>query len=372
MVDERDCAVDLPSPLDDRFIQATGVVMQTDPPESAGPLLLTIYVMRLVSQLTKILWRPVIAPSTVRDFDKQFDKCISAFPPHLRLTSSQYLDPRSLGPMIHLQNARMVLHRHNLSPMCARDARSRAIDECVVIAKDTFRLLSRIMQAPGASPRSTPAAAPDTWQFRLATAAFSMLCTHIWRCVLILCFRGEYSAALLCVRVSAAIGDVRPVNAACGQHLKLFLNCLVAKRQRDQAVDLEDDEELVVYLSGDLQSSSPNSWIWQDSDPGKAHDRRQSQGRGIPDRTEAGKANSPLTATVIEDDIEEWSGWERVEWVLQRLASERQQQQQQRVSIDKSAPQTQFETGSLERRGKATLPQVRPGSSSRISIADII
>lgn len=370
MIDERDCAVDLPSPLDDPFVGATGVFPPTDAPESVSPLLVSIYVMRLVSQLTKTLIRPFIVPSTLRDFDRQFDKCISTFPPHLRVTASQYLDPGSLVPMIYLQNARMVLHRHNLSPVCARDARSRAIDECVAIAKDTFRLLSRTMQAPAASPRSTSAGLPDTWQSRLATAAFSMLCTHIWRCVLFLCFRGEYSAALLCVRVSAAIDEVRPVNAACGQHLTLFLDCLVAKLRRDKGVDLEDDEELVVYLSGDLQSSSQNSWIWQGSDPDTKRDRRESHGHGIPQRSHASQGAPGSTSTVIEDDTEEWSGWERVEWILQHLTNEQQQQQQN--PVNKPAPQNQGDTGSLESRGTANLPRVKPGSSSRISIANII
>lgn len=263
----------------------------------------------------------------------------------------------------------MVLHRHNLSPVCARDARSRAIDECVSIAKDTFRLLSRTMQAPAASPRSTSAGLPDTRQSRLATAAFSMLCTHIWRCVLFLCFRGEYSAALLCVRVSAAIGEVRPVNAACGQHLTLFLDCLVAKLRRDKGVDLEDDEELVVYLSGDLQSSSQNSWIWQGSDPDMKGDQRESHRHGIPQRSHASQGAPGSTSTVIEDDTEEWSGWERVEWILQHLTSEHQQQ---RNPVNKPAPQNPGDTGSFESKGTANLPRVRPGSSSRISIANII
>ena len=369
MIDERDCAVDLPSPWDDHFIQATGVFAPTDDPESASPLLVTIYAMQPVSQLTKILVRPFLAPSTLRSFDKHFDRCLSAFPPHLRVTASQYIDPRSLVPMIHLQHARMVLHRHNIAPTCAREARSAAIDECVAIAKDTSRLLSRTMQVPAASPRSISAGLPGTWQSRLGSAASSMLCTHIWRCVLFLCFRGEYGAALLCVRVSAAIGDVRPVNAACGQHLALFLKCLVAILRRDKGGDLEEDEELIVYLSGDLQSSNQSSWIWQDSDPDTGRDRSGSQGRGVPDRIQAREAVPPSTETVIEDDPEEWSGWERVEWILQHLASE---QHQQRIPGNTSAPQKQGESGSLGPRRKPTPPQVRPGNSSRISIANII
>lgn len=368
MIEERDCAVDLPSPLDDDFIRTTGLFAPADAPDPTSPLLVTIYVMQPVSQLTRILMRPFLAPSTLRAFDKHFDKCMSAFPPQLRVPTNQYLDPRSLVPLIHLQNARMVLHRHNLSPACARDARTGAIDECVAIATDTSDLLSRTMQAPAASPRSTSTDLPDTWQSRLATAAFSMLCTHIWRCVLFLCFRGEYSAALLCVRASAAIGDVRPINAACGQHLTLFLDCLVAKIRRGKGVDLEDDEELVVYLSGDLQSSSQNGWIWQDSDEDTKRDQRESQGRGIPDRSLARNVAPSSTLTVIEDDTEEWSGWERVEWILQHRASE---QRQQLISNKKSAPQNQGATGSLEPRIKPTLPQVKPGSSSRISIANI-
>ena len=368
MIDDRDCDVDLPSPLDDHFIQASGIFAPPDAPEPTGSLLVTIYVVHPISQLLKSFREPFIASHTLQAFDKHFKICMAAFPPHCRITASEYLEPRFLAPIIYLQNARIVLHSHNLSPACAREVRMAAIGDCVAAAKDTVQLLSRTMQTPTSSPRHVSTKSPDTWQGRLVTAASGLLCTHIWRCVLFLCFRGEYSAALLCVRWSAAIGDTRPVNAACGRHLTLFLNCLVTSLRRDDGSDLEDDEELIAYVSADIQNSNRNSWIWQDSALDMKLDHTHSQDRDIPDRSYRRKVGRSSSATVNEDDVADWDGWERLEWILQHLLRE----QQQRTQAIESAAQTKGEPGSLEAKGNVAVPRVSPRNSDRISIANII
>lgn len=369
MIDDQDCDVDLPSPVDDHFIQANGIFVAPDAPQPTNSLLTTIHVAHCISQLIKVLRGPSIASSTLRTFDKHFDACMAVFPPHCQINAIQYLDPRSLAPMIYLQNARIVLHRHNLCPSCAPDVRIAAIDDCVAAARDTLQLLSRSMQTPPSSPRHTSTTSPNSWQCRLATAASAMLCTHIWRCVLFLCLRGEYGAALLCVRVSAAIGDVRPVNAACRRHLTFFLDCLVAKLRRGEGGDLETDEELIAYVSGDLQSSTENSWIWRDVSLDSKLDQTESQQRGNPGG-EYGRGEENLLRTSLPDEeTKDWSGWERVEWVLQHLVSEQQRRQSQRIE---PPLQQQVEQGFLEPRGDAAGPHVSHVSSSRISIANII
>ncbi len=351
LIDDRDCDVDLPSPLDDRFIQASGMRAPPDAPEPTGSLLVTVYVVHCISRVIKLLRSPCIASSTLRTFDRQFDTCMAAFPPHWRFTGSRYLEPQNLAPMIYLQNARISLHRHNLSPACSRDVRTAAIDGCVVVARDTLRLLSRVMQTPPTSPQDASVNSAESWQARLAAAAFSMLCTHVWRCVLFLCFRAEYKAALRCIHVNAAIGDLRPVNMACGRHLTLFLECLVPKLRRGEGGELEDDEELVTYLSGDIQSSSQNSWIWQDNAVDTNTNQTQAQQDDVAGGGHAGEESRPRTATEADDDDEAWGGWDRVEWILQHLVSDQEQQQQQ--SARGGQPSTS-------------------GSSSRISIANII
>ncbi|KAI9877955.1 MAG: hypothetical protein M1830_002362 [Pleopsidium flavum] len=369
MINDQDCNVDLPSPVDDHFIQATGIYEAPDAPQPTNLLLATVHVVHCISQLFKVLRGPHIATSTLQTFDKHFDACMATFPSQCQINATQYLDPRSLAPMIYLQNARIVLHRHNLSPSCPPDVRTAAINGCVAAARDTLRLLSRSMRTPPSSPRHTSTTSPNSWQSRLAAAASAMLCTHVWRCVLFLCFRGEYGAALLCVRVSANIGDVRPVNAACGRHITLFLDCLVAKLRRGDNSDLETDEELIAYVSGDLQGNTENSWIWQESSLDLTSDQNETQQRGNAEGAYGTEVGGSRRITLAEEEIEDWGGWQRVEWILQHLVSEQQRRQSQ--SIDPPLQQP-GEQRFLDPRGDAVGPQVSPGSSDRISIANII
>lgn len=369
MIDDQDCEVDLPSPVDDHFIQDNGILVAPDAPQPTNCLLTTVRVVHCISQLIKALRASCIASSTIRLLGKRFDACMAAFPSHSQMNVTHYLDPRSLAPLIYLQNARIILHRQNLSPFCLPDVRITAIDGCVTVARDTLRILSRSTQTPPSSPTDVPTGPPNTWQSRFATAASAMLCTHIWRCVLFLCLRGEYSAALLGVRVSAAIGDGRPVNAACGRHLTCFLDCLVAKVRRGEDGDFDSDEELIAYVSGDLQSSAGNSWVWHDATAYEAPDQ---MGSPLPRPSELGFGNEgrkPPRTISPDEDIEDWGGWEKVEWILQRLVND-QQQRQARTS--KPSLRTDDEPGSHGSTKDAVSPSVGPRSSSRISIANII
>jgi len=184
------------------------------------------------------------------------------------------------------------------------------------------------------------------WEDELASSASTFLCTHLWRTTLFLCFRSEYQAALVCVRASAAIGTVRAVNVACGRYLAFFIRNLLTVMQRGEGAYLDEDQDMVAYLSGDLQSTVGSAWIWQEDE----HDRS-------PSKSDVAQVDSS-SASHREDDSDEWNGWEEIMKTLVRLLEEKRQAEQERVQ-----------------GGPNPAPReavISPGGSTRISIADII
>jgi hypothetical protein len=362
-IDDNDCDVGPPCPVDDHFICDTGVLLPSGSPPPTGNLLLTsIHAARLMVPLLDALKTPVIAPATFKTFEPHFATCMASFPPSCRIGSDQYLDPHLLSPVFYLQNARLVLHRHNLSITCAPETRTAAIDHCVSAARDSVQLLSRAMQTPPPDdsyerPSTGQTHAPDRWEAKLAAVASTMLCTHLWRCALFLCFRGYYSEALVCVGASAAIGDLRSVNVACGRNLSFFIQALVEKLRRGEGNSLEKDEEVMAYVSGDLQGNLENSWVWNGGETGMALNAEQTTSpKSERQENKIGDGVSPSVASANEE-TSDWGGWEQIVWLLQALRHEQQGINQEVYG----APP-----------GQPTPAQPLPQSSSRISIANII
>src|SRR5271170_5316190 len=124
MVDDDDYDTDYPEPVDDQNITSYGVLHG----DQSTPLLATIHVVRSVQPIVKLFRSPTITLEALQSFDKHLNACINLFPQSLHPSSLEPLHPRSIAPMVYLQNARLVLHRHNLSPLCPPGARSHAID----------------------------------------------------------------------------------------------------------------------------------------------------------------------------------------------------------------------------------------------------
>ncbi|OJJ34916.1 hypothetical protein ASPWEDRAFT_110245 [Aspergillus wentii DTO 134E9] len=349
LINDQDCDVDLPCPVDDQYILEGGV------PEGqqTTPLLSTIHVVRSIGQLTRTLRCSTISPQTLETFERHFNACLATFPVHYHPKSDQYLDPRSLAPIIYLQNARFILHRHNISPFCPYEVRSSALDYCLSTCLDTARLLSRCMQNP-------PGNGHD-WQGLIASSASTMLCTHIWRCALLLLFRQEYAAALVCVQTSAIINDARSVNISCGRYIAFFLNCLLDRLRQNEVVDFERDEEMMAYVSGDMQGTNDGSWIWQGSETG-------SQLEAVPSNP---KSQSEQQAKESESNWESW-GW--VERTVQYLLSEKQQRQREyeRQRENARMAETKFLSPDSAAGNTDEANRRTSSSHSRMTIASII
>jgi hypothetical protein len=318
LIEDADCDVSLPAAIDDHYIHDAGMLVPNGVSPLTNFILPIIHVVRAVSQLIKTLKSPVISPSTLTTFDTHFSSCMSSFPPACQLTANEPLDPRMLAPICHLMNARLVLHRHNLTTSCPPEVRVNALEQCIRASLDSANLFARAMAA---STPSNPASPP------FGPTANAMTCTHIWRCTLFLLFGGHFDAALTCVRASATIATLRDVNVACGRNVAFFLGALIEKRRaggmagsKGYRGEREMDEEILAYVSGDLQASTENSWVWAGSETGM--NITANSGAVGPSATLMSGGREDGTTILTDVEARDWGGWERVEYLVGVLARE--------------------------------------------------
>lgn len=366
MINDNDSEISRPTPVDDQHVPMFGRWSPPHVSSAASPALAISEVIQVISKLLKTLRTPVFSLDTLQMFDSLFASCMAAFPSHHQIRTNEYLHPFALPPLIYLQSARLGLHRHNLSPLCRPEERAAAIDRCLTVARDTFQLIARCMQDP--QTLSKPPGTSDSWETLLRSSASAFLCTHIWRCTLYLCFRGDYSAALLCTRASAAIGDARPVNVACARYLDFFLRRLITKVQQGDGAYLDSDEEMVAYVSGDLQGSPETSWVWR----GAENEARVSPTAHSPFLAESRRTSVEDGPSVLRDGIIEWSGWEGVLDTLGRLAEEQGSLSPQERMQDGFTARVQGSSMQLVPSDDPEHPKTIPFDPSRMHIANII
>lgn len=319
LIEDTDCDVNLPAAIDDHYIHDAGMIVPNGVSPLTNFILPIIHVVRAVSQLIKTLKSPLIAPTTLATFDSHFTACMASFPPQCQLHAEEPLDPRMLAPVCHLMNARLILHRHNLTTSCPPDVRSNAIEQCIHAALDSAHLFSRAMMLPSPNAPATPPFGPT---------ANAMTCTHIWRCTLFLLYGGHFEAASTCIRASGHIATLRDVNVACGRNLAFFLGVLIEKRRLGGMIgskgyrsERELDEEIIAYVSGDLQASNENSWIWAGSETGM-NIGGGIGGSGMTSPTLLASGREDGTTILTDIEARDWGGWERVEYLVGVLARE--------------------------------------------------
>lgn len=379
LIEDSDCDIALPAAVDEHYICDGGVLMPSDRHSPANLLLSSIHVVRSLSPLIKALKSPIISPGTLGTFDAHFRTCMAVFPPMFQLDSRELLDSRSLAPLIYLMNARIILHRHNLSIFCPPEVRAAAVEQCLHVALDTSRVFSRVsLTTPSYSgPKQIPS---------LGLTASTLMVTHLWRCTLFLLFTAQYEAALICIRASAAIGSYRDVNIACGRNTAFFLSTLIDKHRGGLSGAADADEELIAYVSGDLQASTDNSWVWQGSELGMgwnpASGASGHDGSSTSVLSYAGGMKDHNNA-LSEEDARDWGGWERVEYLVQVLIRETPISAQpgpRQPSPGYAAPEASINP-SMASPSQLTQPTQPPGpnrpdvkgrATDRISIANII
>lgn len=305
-----------PSAVDDSIIPVSGHWYPPYlPPQIAAYWEASAQVVDAISQLSKALQLPTMSSDNLRSFDILLNKCIAAFPNDHQRDKEEYLHPSFLAPILYLQNARLLLHRQNLNQRAPPELRTNAINQCALIARETSRVMARCMQAPPDQHSSSS----DTWKPLLRSAASAFLCTHLWRCILFLVFTADFEAASLCARASAVIGSARLINNACGRHLEFFLHALNTKSRASQTLELIDDEEMVAYVSGDLQGSATHAWVWQNSPTGSPVIHRQLY---FPSESPAMGYTPFEPSDQAPEDLSVWTGWDGILDTLERLSGQ--------------------------------------------------
>lgn len=357
MIGDEDFEVGLPTAVDDVNLRSEALCSTSGAPQSSSPFLATLCVSREMSNLLNITKLLTLPSTAIQTCDLQFHECMTTFPAHYPPRKKEALNPSTIAPVIYLQNARLLLHRHNLTNVCTTETRSAAMNHCISVAQDTAQILSRCMMEPLAQDPHSTSHLP--LQVFLEPSAIAFLCTHIWRCTLFLCLGINFQAALTCARVSAIIGNARPINTACGRYVDLFLDRLIEKMRHKPRTRIDFDEELIAYVSGDLQGRIEQSWIWH----GGEGSRKQSSERF---GTEENKT------VAIESDVEQ--AFDKAEWKgilerLDRLAHEHQQEQH--FQGQEHSPSTLRDL-THSASSNQIYPQSNAISSNRISIADIM
>jgi hypothetical protein len=315
MIDDADCDVTLPEPYDDHLLESEGPIL----PHSTTPLTQFLHailnVVRSFTALRKAFSSPVIERPRLATFDNYFTACQNLFPPVFESNSMETIGPHVIMPLAYLLNARLHLHRHNLAPACPAEARAEAIEQCTSTAYETARLLER----SGAG---------------LADSATTLLVTHVFRSTLFLLLTGYREQATTCLRVLKSVHDRRDIAVACGRYLSFFVHRLGTKQheaaerlprstipgyplqsapidRRAVQESLLRDEELLLYVSADMQASAENSWIWvgAERDPPVP-----------PPATARGLTTVEKRTGLTVEERQDWGGWDNLVDLVRGLA----------------------------------------------------
>ncbi|PVH97729.1 hypothetical protein DM02DRAFT_72411 [Periconia macrospinosa] len=274
LISEDDCDISLPNSVEDRYMKPEKLFRPVNKDTYSTGFLAIITISRLYSGLYQTLKSSIITPENLAAHDDDMRAKFALLPPHYSPASDAYLEPSALGPLFAIHFARFQLYRRNLSPVCAPMVRTTAFNSCASIAQDTAKCIQRVLQTSSHPESSSSLPSDKTWQTRVINLASNMMCLHLWRCILILCLRRDFSSALLCTHLLVAIGGVRSINTACGRNASFFLEVLLERLRSPipNAINRpgvdgggDKDQELLAYASGDAQSLLEHSWVWQAS-----------------------------------------------------------------------------------------------------------
>ncbi|KIV86934.1 hypothetical protein PV11_02510 [Exophiala sideris] len=319
LINDDECDTEYPQVLDEERLVTDD--LQTPLPPTL--LLASVHVARLMAPLAKMFRSLCITNEALTRFETHLGECLQLFPRQVQLSSTAALDPCIMVPLIYFQNSRILLHRHNLSPSSSPEQRAQAIEQCVHAARDTAGVLSRCM---------VPNAKSQDWEQRFILSSTTLLCTHMWRCMLLLLFRQFFDAFFIVLRAAATINDARSINVCCGRYLSFFLRRLITHFEGPTSLGPEHNEEILAYLTADLQSST-NSWVWGNAETGTHLSRRQKHGRPKHLNSENEPQSTPSAQSpswdnfLSEEEQHDWGGWSHVEQAaryLQRLWENRQ------------------------------------------------
>ena len=339
-ISEEDCNVRLSHPLLEAVVRHPAQTMQPTDMSQPHPAEIMAAISRLVARLKKVFRSPMIDIDTLQALESHLDALAQTFPDPLHPNSSTYIDPRFLWILTIVSNTKIMLHRHIISPNCSRSDRGTALGRCAAAARLTARTISRSLQRPpsSAQPYTDPSRSTLSWEDRVLSFTPSHLCTHLWRCILILSFLLDFTGASICARLSSTIGTLRPVNTSCGRYIVFFLEKLRERLSSgdSEQYELENDEEMLAYVSADLQADPMRAWIWG---PGEGPPQQYSSTPTSPwahqqaSMQYSGTSQSPVWhPSEAQSPPDDWGGWQRVFTLLTELHDLNQRRREQHQS----------------------------------------
>ncbi|KAF1835139.1 hypothetical protein BDW02DRAFT_496544 [Decorospora gaudefroyi] len=381
LINENDCEISLPYSVDDRYIQPNGSFRSQNTSAELKGFVAIIQISRLYASLYYALKSSVIPPQTLRSFDEVFQSKLLLLPETYQPGSNSLFDTTALPVVFALLSARFHLYRRNLTPVSGPAERSDALNRCMSVAQETTKYASKLLHSVSTQ------GSEYNLQRRVTLIASNMACLHLWRCFLVLTLRADYDAALMCLHLSSALGSVRKVNIACGRNMAFFLERLLDRVRggRGSVQQLEQDEDMIAYVSADAQGSLEHSWVWAGTDLSSSTPTQTSSPHSAirpPGVDEPMQDALPIrTATGSpHDGTPDWNDWDKIEYMLRQLMDEQRQRTKQppayyppphnpvkRVQLtpDEHSPPKPTPTPTQNQ-------SPAPSSTSRISIANII
>ena len=373
LINDNDCDISLPSSAEDRYIQPQGFLRTYANISPFTGSLAIIQVARMYAPLYQALKSSTITPQVLQSFDQQFQSRTQQLPEAYQTSSTAALETAALPPLFALLTARYQLYRRNLSPVCHVTERREALRQCAGVAQETAKYVSRALHSPPKADME------KSWPTRVAPMASNLTCMHLWRCILVSCLRGDYDAAMMCSHMLSVIGNMRQIGIGCGKNLVFVLDKLVERVRSGHGSpqQLEYDEEMLAYVSGDVQASVEHGWVWAGTDltctkppqvPPYGASRLPGQDQPMRDALPQGSASALPTI--------EWEGWVKVDQLIRQLMDESRPRTAQPPTYYPTPhnPLKRVQLGPSDQSPPkpATLPSPAPSNASRISIANII
>lgn len=305
-------------------------------------LIAFVPVVRIICGLKKTLRSRTITSATLDAYDDHFRAIMNSWPDPYPMNSTAPLDPALFSATFLLQIARFHLYRHNSSPICRPAERQQALHRCVSVAKDTAAYLQRSMQTFPVAKRQSGAPSAE-WVARMANSSPFFIITHFWRCALVSALFADYATSITCATAMASVGENSKINGPCGRYLEFFLGCLLERVQtgRGTLEALQSDEEMLCYVSADMQGTREYAWAWAGSE---AMHRQSIVSTAYVDAPTHETGQVPGLSGSAQGKDAEWGGWNRVLDILNHLQQDHQRRTSQSMQQAGQLPHQQQQT----------------------------
>ena len=328
--------------------------------------------VHLISRIGKISQKSPISIATFERVDEEINHAKSLLPEQIQPNSRSKVQAPTSQLVITFLSVQFLFYRQNLQCAPASAERADALVRCLAVAHNTSEYIAFICQVTTLSPETWPPV--EAWRSKFISIADNALCLHLWRTILVLCFSGYFNAALICVRASAAVDDMRKINLACGRYLAFFLNRLSEKLfgESGDCRNLENDEEMLTYACGDLLGTSDDFWVWADERPGSKRQATSAEGfHGKSNTSTTAYAGSMAKAT--SDDRQIWDTVTKSLVNLMNCSAKMQEEESNSNQFDLEMETEPIASGNQTRKPIPIPVQKNdPSRASRISIANII